>query len=128
MDKIIASLLAEGMTYEDIINKVMEAQKEDEAKAAAAAKEQAIAEARRKVVEAAVNYAYALEVVTEEEIEALDVEQLEKEFIAMEKNLNMLKNMFTSTPTPKRKKAVQAYDMTEEEMDAMLSTFLKSLN
>lgn len=128
MDKIIASLLAEGMTYEDIINKVMEAQKEDEAKAAAAAKEQAIAEARRKVVEAAVNYAYALGVVTEDEIEALDVEQLEKEFIAMEKNLNMLKNMFTSAPTPKRKRPTQVYDMTEEEMDAMLSTFLKSLN
>ena len=128
MDKIIASLLAEGMTYEDIINKVMEAQKEDEAKKAAAAKEQAIAEARRKVVEAAVNYAYALEVVTEEEIEALDVEQLEKEFIAMEKNLNMMKNIFASAPTPKRKKAVQVYDMTDEEIDGIWEKFLKSLN
>lgn len=84
--------LQNGASPDEIITLAQEYKAEQEKIKAEKAANAAIAAARQDLIEAVVNYAYALDLVDEATIENIDIKQLEKELSKLEKTAKMLKD------------------------------------
>ena len=121
----------EGLTVADL-EAAIEMIKAREAEEAAMAKAQVLDEARVTMVDAAIKYMLALDIITQEEIDDTDwngviedVKKVEEKLPSILKAIDMMNHGPFGMMTPKIKVRVNGHEANDDEMD-ILKKFIAS--
>lgn len=120
----VIKMIENGASYDEILTAVAKLKEESEQEAARAEKRAKVEAARRDIIEAVINYASVLGIAEDSDIENLDVEALEKEFIHLEKMIEKMPAMFKAkVETPRA--TIKIGDM--DDLDKVLGQWIKDL-